>query len=90
MLVSDLRMPKMHGIEFLKRVKKDYPHVTVIIMTAYASVETAVEAMKWGAYNYIKKPFSSSELIAMLDKLKEIREGIDKVGPEAHAQTVPP
>lgn len=86
-LVTDLRMPKMHGIEFLKRVKKDHPHVTVIIMTAYASVETAVEAMKWGAYNYIKKPFSSGELIAMLDKLKEIREGIDKSGSETHPQT---
>ena len=86
-LVTDLRMPKMHGIEFLKRVKKDHPHVTVIIMTAYASVETAVEAMKWGAYNYIKKPFSSGELIAMLDKLKEIREAKDKGGSETHTQS---
>lgn len=86
-LVTDLRMPKMHGIEFLKRVKKDHPHVTVIIMTAYASVETAVEAMRWGAYNYIKKPFSSGELIAMLDKLKEIRDGIDKGGLDPHPQT---
>ena len=86
-LVTDLRMPKMHGIEFLKRVKKDHPHVTVIIMTAYASVETAVEAMKWGAYNYIKKPFSSDELISMLDKLKEIREGVDKGGSETQPQT---
>ncbi len=69
-LVTDLRMPKMHGIEFLKRVQKEQPHVIVIVMTAYASVETAVEAMKFGAYNYIKKPFSSEELIQMLDKLK--------------------
>ena len=86
-LVTDLRMPKMHGIELLKRIKKEYPHVTVIIMTAYASVETAVEAMKWGAYNYIKKPFSSDELIAMLDKLKAIREGQDKGGLETQLQT---
>ncbi|MBI1922724.1 response regulator [Candidatus Poribacteria bacterium] len=73
-LVTDLRMPKMHGIEFLKCVKKEYPQMTVIIMTAYASVETAVEAMKFGAYNYIKKPFSSHELIVMLDKLKAVDE----------------
>ena len=79
-LVTDLRMPKMHGIEFLKRVKKVYPHITVIIMTAYASVETAVEAMKFGAYNYIKKPFSSIELIAMLDKLKALRGGKGRGG----------
>lgn len=69
-LVTDLRLPKMHGIEFLKRVQKEQPHIIVIVMTAYASVETAVEAMKFGAYNYIKKPFSSEELIQMLDKLK--------------------
>ena len=72
-LVTDLRMPQMHGIEFLKRVKKEHPHITVIVMTAYASVETAVEALRFGAYNYIKKPFSSDELILMLDKLKALR-----------------
>ena len=76
-LVTDLRLPKMHGIEFLKRVQKEQPHIIVIVMTAYASVETAVEAMKFGAYNYIKKPFSSEELIEMLDKLKMLH-GRDK------------
>ena len=69
-LVTDLRLPRMHGIEFLKRVQKEQPHIIVIVMTANASVETAVEAMKFGAYHYIKKPFSSEELIQMLDKLK--------------------
>ena len=76
-LVTDLRLPKMHGIEFLKRVQKEQPHIIVIVMTAYASVETAVEAMKFGAYNYIKKPFSSEELVQMLDKLKMLH-GRDK------------
>ena len=76
-LVTDLRLPKMHGIEFLKRVQKEQPHIIVIVMTAYASVETAVEAMRFGAYNYIKKPFSSEELIQMLDKLKMLH-GRDK------------
>jgi len=73
-LVTDLRMPKMHGIDFLKRAKRDCPYITVIIMTAYATVETAVEAMKFGAHNYIKKPFSSGELITMLEKLKVLRQ----------------
>lgn len=72
-LVTDLRMPEMHGIDFLKSVKKEHPHITVIVMTAYASVETAVEALRFGAYNYIKKPFSSDELILMLDKLKVLK-----------------
>ncbi len=72
-LVTDLRMPKMHGIDFLKNVKKEHPHITVIVMTAYASVETAVEALRFGAYNYIKKPFSSDVLISMLEKLKALK-----------------
>lgn len=72
-LVTDLRMPQMHGIDFLKKVKKEHPHITVIVMTAYASVETAVEALRFGAYNYIKKPFSSDELILMLEKLRALR-----------------
>lgn len=72
-LVTDLRMPQMHGIDFLKKVKKEHPHITVIVMTAYASVETAVEALRFGAYNYIKKPFSSGELILMLEKLKSLK-----------------
>ena len=76
-LITDLRMPQMHGIDFLKRAKKNHPHITVIIMTAYATVETAVEAMQFGAYNYIKKPFSSEELIGMLDKLKSLQQEID-------------
>ena len=71
-LVTDLRMPKMHGIDFLKQTKREHPHINVIIMTAYATVETAVEAMRFGAHNYIKKPFSSEELISMLDKLKTL------------------
>lgn len=82
-LVTDLRMPRMHGIDFLKRVKEEYPHITVIVMTAYASVETAVEAMKFGAYNYIKKPFSSEELILMLNKLKALRSKAGTESPNA-------
>lgn len=85
-LVTDLRMPRMHGIDFLKRVKEEYPHITVIVMTAYASVETAVEAMKFGAYNYIKKPFSSEELILMLNKLKALRS---KAGAENTSALLP-
>lgn len=85
-LVTDLRMPQMHGIDFLKRVKKEHPHITVIVMTAYASVETAVEALRFGAYNYIKKPFSSDELIMMLDKLKALRsKSPDKTKPSLNA-----
>lgn len=86
-LVTDLRMPQMHGIDFLKRVKKEHPHITVIVMTAYASVETAVEALRFGAYNYIKKPFSSDELILMLDKLKALRGKTPVENPQPSLKT---
>lgn len=72
-LITDLRMPGMSGVELLKHAKERYPHITVIIMTAYANIETAIEAMKFGAYDYIEKPFLSEELILMLDRLKAFR-----------------
>jgi DNA-binding NtrC family response regulator len=75
-LITDLRMPGMSGIEFLKHVKARYPHMTVVVMTAYANIETAIEAMRFGAYDYIEKPFLSQELILVLDRLKALRTKI--------------
>jgi two-component system response regulator AtoC len=72
-VVTDLRMQQMDGIELLKKVKADYPDIYVIMMTAYATVETAVEAMKLGAYDYITKPFSSDELLLILDRIKRLK-----------------
>ncbi len=72
-VVTDIRMQQMDGIELLKRVKADYPDIYVIIMTAYATVETAVETMKLGAYDYITKPFSSDELLLILDRVKRLK-----------------
>ena len=80
LLITDLRMPGMSGIEFLKLTKERYPHMTVIVMTAYANIETAIEAMKFGAYDYIKKPFLSEELILMLDRLKALRAEVEADG----------
>ena len=76
-VVTDLRMPGMSGIEFLKLTKQRYPHMTVIVTTAYANIETAIEAIKFGAYDYIKKPFLSEELILMLDRLKALRAEVE-------------
>lgn len=58
----DIKMPEMDGIEVLKNVKRMKPQVYVIILTAYATVDTAVEAMKLGAFDYIRKPFKITEL----------------------------
>ena len=58
----DIRMPGMDGLELQRKIKESHPDSTIVIMTAYASVETAVEAMKQGAYDYIVKPFDPDDL----------------------------
>ncbi len=62
-IITDVKMPGMSGQELLERVKREFPHIPVIIMTAYGSVDGAVEAMKCGAFDYINKPFSNDDLI---------------------------
>ena len=66
LVITDLRMPKIDGIEFLKTIKDHRPDTTVILMTAYASGETAVNAMKEGAYDYVEKGGSNEELIRIV------------------------
>jgi len=62
LLITDIRMPEMGGIELLKAAKRLQPHLLVIIITGYASLETAIQALKEGAYDYIRKPFNLEEL----------------------------
>ncbi|HIC90825.1 MAG TPA: sigma-54-dependent Fis family transcriptional regulator [Syntrophaceae bacterium] len=71
LVVTDLKMPKMNGIELLEHIKESNPDLPVIMMTAYGTIDTAIEAMKKGAYDYITKPFQNEEL-----KLN-IRKAID-------------
>ena len=69
-VISDLRLPGMNGLQFLDRVKADAPQTHVIMMTAYGSVDTAVQAIKRGAYDYLTKPFQIEELLGKLDRLR--------------------
>lgn len=76
-IISDLKMAPLDGLTFLKEVKKISPQTEFILMTAYASQETAVEAMKEGAADYLIKPFEMDELIIRLNRLfrqKELME----------------
>ncbi|MFQ5753502.1 MAG: sigma-54-dependent transcriptional regulator [bacterium] len=73
-ILSDLKMPEMDGIAFLERVKKNQPDVTVIMMTAFGTVETAVQAMKLGAYDYLTKPFDTDELLLLLKRVEKYRQ----------------
>jgi DNA-binding NtrC family response regulator len=68
-LCVDLKMPGIDGLEVLKRVKEKHPEIAVVIMTAFATVDTAVRAMKLGAYDYIVKPFDPEELSLMIQKI---------------------
>jgi len=70
-ILADLMMPNMTGLEFLPRVKDLLPRTEVAIMTGHASIETAVQAMKLGAYDYITKPFRIEELKLLLQRMAE-------------------
>lgn len=70
-VVADLKMPGMDGIELLKIIKKEYPQIIFIIITGYATVATAVEAMKGGAFDYIPKPFTPDEVRMVVKKALE-------------------
>ncbi len=70
-MLVDIRMPGMDGMELLERVKADNPAVEAIMMTGYAAVETAVKAMKCGAYDYLTKPFDTEELLHVVQNVAE-------------------
>ncbi len=62
-LITDMKMPGLSGLDVLEHVKKNYPHIPVLVMTAFGSIESAVGVMKVGAFDYITKPFSNDELL---------------------------
>ena len=70
--LTDLRLPGMDGVEFLRQVHVRFPSLPVIVMTAFGTVETAVEAMKSGASDYLLKPFSLDDLMITIDKVLEL------------------
>ena len=81
MILTDMVMPRMSGLEFLEQVKRDFPAIEVAVMTGHGSVETAVQAMKLGAYDYIAKPFAPLDdlrlfLRRMADKVRLVEENL--------------
>jgi DNA-binding NtrC family response regulator len=69
--LADIRMPAMDGMEFLERIKKNNRDLTVVMMTAYGSIDLAVQAIKKGAYDFITKPFEHDKLLHLLEKALE-------------------
>ena len=71
LVITDLRMPGIGGMEFLRRLKDTWPDTEVVVMTAYGSIDTAVEAMRCGAYDYLTKPIDRERFPIVVDKALE-------------------
>src|SRR5437016_6564668 len=71
LILADLMMPNMSGLEFLEQVEKLAPRTEISIMTGHGSIETAVRAMRMGAYDFITKPFRIEELKLLLSRMEE-------------------
>jgi two-component system NtrC family response regulator len=88
MVITDLMMPGMSGVELLRKIRAGYPEIIVILVTAFGTVETAVEAMKAGAYDYITKPVNMDELrlivvrglehLDLREEVRNLRRSLDK------------
>ena len=71
LILTDLKLPAMTGVELLKQTKKLLPHTEIAIMTGHGSIESAVDAMKLGAYDYIEKPFRVEKMRLLLQRMSE-------------------
>lgn len=78
LVLLDLMLPKITGLEVLDQIKKDFESIPVIVITAYASIDTAIDAMKRGAFHYIPKPFKNEEILIQVKKALEQRALIEE------------
>jgi DNA-binding NtrC family response regulator len=87
LLITDLRMPALGGLEVVREVRAKYPDLPVIVITAYGSSESAEEAIRAGAYDYITKPFRKEHILISIDRAMELRKmkmelaALKKTGP---------
>ncbi|MGE5570690.1 MAG: sigma-54-dependent transcriptional regulator, partial [Rhodospirillales bacterium] len=88
LVITDLKMPGMSGLELLRRIRAEYPEVIVVMVTAFGTIETAVEAMRAGAYDYITKPVHIDEMRLVIERalehvrlrqeVQELRSSLDR------------
>lgn len=78
LMISDIRMTPMNGMELLKHAHEHCPRMSVIMLTAYGQVDTAIEAMELGAFDYIKKPFRADYLLSIVKKALDARVYLDE------------
>lgn len=77
-VISDIRMPQMDGMELLKQIKQQNPNTEIVLITAYGSIEDAVEAMKQGAFDYVTKPIVDNEIKMMIKKIVSHNELVEE------------
>ncbi|MGE5943113.1 MAG: sigma-54-dependent transcriptional regulator [Flavobacteriales bacterium] len=82
LVFTDLRLPDGDGIHLLKHIKNNNYHIPVVLMTSYAEVSTAVQAMKQGAFDYISKPFNPDEVLEVISNALEVKKTDDVVIPK--------
>ncbi|MFP4343853.1 MAG: response regulator transcription factor [Anaerolineales bacterium] len=82
MLILDLRLPGMDGLQVLESVHEEHPHTIIILITGYATLETAIQALRHGAYDYLLKPCPVEDI------LETVRQGLGEVEKERHRQTL--
>lgn len=73
LVLTDLRMPDMNGIDVLKKIKEGWPDIEVIVITGYGTIKSAIDAIRYGAYDYVEKPFAPEELLNVVRRSLERR-----------------
>ena len=79
LVITDLKMPGLSGLELLNKIRQSHPQTTVLMITAFGTVQTAVEAMKAGAYDYITKPIDYEELVLVVNRAMERQQLVEEV-----------
>src|SRR3990172_12359571 len=86
LVILDIWMPEMDGIELLRRIRDSDPVTPVIVISGHGNIETAVTATKLGAFDFIEKPFSLDGLLPVVDRALESRRGVPDADPTAAAR----
>jgi DNA-binding NtrC family response regulator len=87
-VILDVKMPGMDGLETLREIKKDFPIVEVVMLTGHATVETAIEGMKLGAYDYLMKPCDMDVLMKKIEEAKNKKSTHEQKIIEAQAMNI--
>ena len=88
-VLTDLKMPGMDGLEFTRKIKEKWPAIPVVMVTGYATISTAMQAMKLGAFDYIAKPFTKAELRGIVKRAMHLVAEVEQGSPLGDSATTP-